>query len=225
MYMRGYLAPFRSFEERKGIEHLNDAIHRLLLKCMKIYTRQGDDGTTGLFGGKRVLKADARIECYGTVDELNASLGLAVASISEPPHPALGELAARLRRVQNDLFAIGAYLATPDPAAVKSLPPLPDAMVAELETEIDAAEADLTPLRQFILPGGSAAAARLHAARTICRRAERLLVAFEAAGGAEIKPPPVILAYMNRLGDWLFVQARWVNHRLGVADVPWVKRT
>jgi cob(I)alamin adenosyltransferase len=179
---------------------------------MKIYTRTGDDGTTGLFGGGRVRKCDARLDCYGTVDELNAALGLAMAAAPE-------ELQGLLREVQNELFVIGAHLATPEAGKAAALPTLDDSVVARLEMQIDAAEAELPALRQFVLPGGTEAAARLHLARTICRRAERLLVDFSLD-----RPVPVILlTYLNRLSDWLFVYARRVNHRAGVADVPWEK--
>jgi cob(I)alamin adenosyltransferase len=181
---------------------------------MKIYTRTGDDGTTGLFGGRRVPKSDARIECYGTVDELNAAVGL-VASGAE------ASLAEKLARVQNELFVIGSHLATPhdDTRRLAQVPDLDGSTIARLESEIDEADARLAPLRNFILPGGSESAARLHLARTVCRRAERLLVAF--AGEQPVEP--VIVRYLNRLSDWLFVYARWANHRAGVPDVPWLK--
>jgi cob(I)alamin adenosyltransferase len=182
---------------------------------MKIYTRTGDDGTTGLIGGRRVRKSDPRIECYGTVDELNAALG--VAAVVAPP--ALAEL---LRAVQDDLFVLGSHLAAPveaggaRPAAV-ALPPLDESIPTRLEKEIDVAEAELPPLRNFILPGGTEASARLHLARTICRRAERLAVAL-----AEDRPiPPLVVRYLNRLSDWLFVQARWCNRQAGVPDILW----
>ena len=181
---------------------------------MKIYTRTGDDGSTGLVGGRRTPKHDPRIECYGTVDELNAALG-AAAVVAE------AEAAAALREVQGELFAIGAHLATPPgtPRAA-SLPAVDAAWAARLEAQIDAAEAVLPPLRDFILPGGAEPAARLHLARTVCRRAERLLVAFAADHPVD----PVTLAYFNRLSDWLFVQARRANQLAGQADVPWVKK-
>jgi cob(I)alamin adenosyltransferase len=182
---------------------------------MKIYTRTGDDGTTGLIGGRRVRKSDPRIECYGTVDELNAAVGLA--AVAAPP-----ALAAQLRAVQNDLFVIGSHLAAPADGAPASvpLPPLDEAGAARLETEIDAAEADLPPLRNFILPGGSDASARLHFVRTVCRRAERLVVTM-----SEERPvPPAILLYLNRLSDWLFVMARHANHQAGVEDIGWPPR-
>ena len=182
---------------------------------MKIYTRTGDDGTTGLLGGRRVRKSDLPIDCYGTVDELNAAVGItAVAGVAPPA------LAPKLKAVQNDLFVLGSHLASPadeSRAPGVHLPPLDESMAARLESEIDEAEAALPPLRQFILPGGAEASARLHLARTICRRAERLVVAL-----AEQQPvAPVIVRYLNRLSDWLFVQARWCNVQQGVEDVPW----
>jgi cob(I)alamin adenosyltransferase len=181
---------------------------------MKIYTKTGDDGTTGLFGGGRVRKSDPRIECYGTVDELNAAIGFAAAGGAE--------LADKLAQVQNELFVIGSHLATPeeDTRRLARVPALEESSVARLEAEIDTNEAQLPPLRNFILPGGVEAAARLHLARTVCRRAERLLVAF----GADHPVDPLILRYLNRLSDWLFVYARWCNHRAGMPDVPWTTR-
>lgn len=179
---------------------------------MKIYTRTGDNGTTGLIGGSRVSKNDARLDAYGTVDELNAALGLAGVTAD----PALRQL---LGPVQETLFVLGSHLAVPDenPAAGKSLPPLNPSATEQLERQIDAAESELPALTSFILPGGTETAARLHVARTVCRRAERGVVAF-AAGQARHAP---VAAYLNRLSDWLFVHARLANHRAGVADVPW----
>lgn len=183
---------------------------------MKIYTKTGDDGTTGLIGGLRVSKGDARIECYGTVDELNAGIGLAVVAAEH----GVPELAPLLRRVQNELFVVGSHLATPDQSPHrKSLPPLDEKMVTRLEEEIDVAETRLAPLRQFILPGGTETAARLHLARTVCRRAERLLVRLSHPDEATL----FVVTYLNRLSDWLFVQARLANAIAGVADVPWEK--
>jgi len=185
---------------------------------MKIYTRTGDGGDTGLFGGGRVRKDDARVEAYGEVDELNASIGLAIAAIEDSPTAAWVE---RLRIVQEDLFAIGSHLATPDaesnPAA-KNLPPLPIARVERFETWIDEAETRLDPLRNFVLPGGSEGAARLHLARTICRRAERrVLPLVRSADDRE----SVALVYLNRLSDLLFILARVANADVGLGDVPW----
>ena len=177
---------------------------------MKLYTRTGDDGTTGLIGGRRVAKDDLRLDAYGTVDELNALLGAAAA----------GDAAwsAALAPVQDDLFVVGSHLAAPDGAAGNvHLPPLPQDATARLERGIDAAEEQLPPLTSFILPGGTETAARLHVARCVCRRAERLTVALAHHGPV----PPAVLVYLNRLSDWLFAQARLANHRAGVADVPW----
>lgn len=179
---------------------------------MKIYTRTGDDGSTGLIGGSRVDKGDARIECYGTVDELNAALGVAVVLAGASHEQVTG-----LLRVQNELFVIGSHLAVEQEVYRSALPALSEDMIARLEQEIDAAEKRIPPLRAFILPGGSPLAAQLHVARTICRRGERVMVGF-----AHTHPvPPLVLIYMNRLGDWLFVQARLANHLAGIADVPW----
>ena len=179
---------------------------------MKIYTKTGDDGTTGLLGnGSRVRKSDDRVDCYGNVDELNAHVGWC-ATVAQ------GDALEALRAVQADLFVIGSHLAvadgTPAPA---SLPVLDDSIIARLEMQIDAAEEQLPALRTFILPGGSELASRLHIARTVCRRAERRLVQF-----AQDRPvSPMILTYLNRLSDWMFVQARLANHHAGVEDIPW----
>jgi cob(I)alamin adenosyltransferase len=181
---------------------------------MKIYTKTGDDGSTGLFGGGRVRKSDARIECYGTVDELNAALGWARVVAGGD---SIGE---SLLRVQNELFVVGSHLATPeDSPHTRSLPALDEAMVGRLEMEIDAAEGELSPLRNFILPGGGEVAARLHLCRTICRRAERVLVDFSL----DRPVAGTILTYLNRLSDWLFVMARLANRRAGVDDIDWEK--
>lgn len=180
---------------------------------MKIYTKTGDDGRTGLFGGQRVSKTHPRVEAYGAVDELNASLGLAAAFLEDE------ELRGAVRRQQSRLFDLGADLATPpDTAAGDWLHRVPSSWVRELETEIDALEADLPPLHTFIVPGGHPGAAGLHVARTICRRAERLAVAALEAGEA-INEDGV--RYLNRLSDWLFVTARAANARAGVPDRSW----
>lgn len=195
---------------------------------VKIYTRTGDDGTTGLIGGARVPKDDARLDCYGTVDELNAAIGWCATAVGDGS--AIGtsaDLGDALRRVQADLFVVGSHLATP--AAKRGsagLPPLTEGMVGRLESEIDAAESTLEPLANFILPGGSEAASRLHVARCVCRRAERLLVAFSreaeaGEAGAGEAGDPTVEHYLNRLSDWLFVRARAANRAAGVDDVPW----
>ena len=184
---------------------------------MKIYTKTGDDGSTSLLGGGRVRvpKSEPRIDCYGNVDELNASIGWAAVAAVE------GDMRDLLLSIQNDLFAIGSHLALADGAPPPaSLPALDDSIVARLEMQIDAAVDRLPALRSFILPGGTELAARLHVARTVCRRAERRLVQF-----AMDRPvSPTILTFLNRLSDWLFVQARLANHLAGVPDVPWPTR-
>jgi cob(I)alamin adenosyltransferase len=180
---------------------------------MKIYTKTGDDGSTGLFGGGRVRKSDARIESYGTVDELNAALGIARGVAG-------GSIGEAIARVQHELFIVGAHLATPeDSPSTLSLPALEESIIGRLEMEIDSAEGELEPLRNFILPGGSELAGRLHFARTVCRRAERILVEF----GMDRPISVTIVTYMNRLSDWLFVMARLANRRAGVADILWEK--
>ena len=179
---------------------------------MKIYTKAGDGGLTGLLGSGRVLKDGVRIEAYGTIDELNAVLGAARARGLDAGADAL---AARL---QNELFAVGSALADPNPAG-RFHDAIREAHVVALEADIDAMEAELPPLTRFILPGGTPAAAMLHLARTVCRRAERLVVRLDRAPGEQVSA--VLLAYLNRLGDLLFVLARAVNARAGVPDVPW----
>lgn len=179
---------------------------------MKIYTKTGDGGETGLFGGPRVRKNDPRVESYGDVDELNAALGAARAIVEDP------ELEAHLARIQDELFCVGAELATPHEAKARStIPPVDAAWAARLETAMDRWDAELPPLRQFILPGGTRTAAALHLARCVCRRAERRVVAL--AADAEIAP--ATLAYLNRLSDFLFVAARIANHRAKRVETTW----
>lgn len=175
---------------------------------MKIYTRTGDHGETSLFGGTRVAKNDARIEAYGTVDELSSFLG--VAQAAEPPH----EVSAQIETTQRDLFEIGAHLASPGTSRFAGVDPQ---RITELEQSIDAMERELAPLTNFILPGGTLAAAHLHVARTVCRRAERLVVALHD----EAPATQSTIAFLNRLSDWLFVAARFANARAGHPDVPW----
>lgn len=178
----------------------------------KIYTKTGDDGETGLFGEPRVRKDHPRIEAYGTVDELNAVLGI-VRTQAPPP-----EVDALLAAIQNQLFDLGAELAAPEPQKFGIVGVGPK-QIAALEAAIDRHDADLAPLRQFILPGGTPAAAHLHLARTVCRRAERRLLTLAAV--ASISPHTVV--YLNRLSDLLFVLARWTNRQAGAADIPWQK--
>jgi cob(I)alamin adenosyltransferase len=179
----------------------------------KIYTRTGDDGSTGLGNGERRSKADGRVEAYGTVDEANACIGLARLHVSDP------DLDAMLARIQNDLFDLGADLATPDDGKPLAYEPLRiiAAQVDRIEAEIDALNARLEPLRSFVLPGGSPAAAALHLARTVTRRAEREMV--RLAASETVNPDAV--RYVNRVSDFLFVAARVVNDN-GKSDVLWV---
>ena len=173
---------------------------------MKIYTRTGDRGETSLFGGARVPKNDPRIDAYGTIDELNSQIGVVLAIEDD----------AQLLAVQRDLFEIGAHLASP---GISKFAGVEAARIEELERGIDAMEAGLAPLKSFILPGGTAAAAQLHVARTVCRRAERLVVALHDDDPATQSS----IAYLNRLSDYLFVAARYANHKRGVEDVPWTR--
>jgi cob(I)alamin adenosyltransferase len=179
---------------------------------MKIYTKGGDRGETGLFGGTRVPKDDLRIRTYGTLDEANAALGMAICQEGIPQ-----EVQVRLKRIQGELFQLGAELATPRGKRI-GMALIEDAHVEALEKEIDAMEAQLTPLKTFILPGGTAGSSWAHMARTISRRAERELVTLNRAEPMR----PVTLHYLNRLSDYLFVTARFLNHSAQVADVPWV---
>lgn len=184
---------------------------------MKIYTRSGDDGTTGLFGGPRVTKDNARIEAYGTVDELNAAIGVALAEFSATAWEC-EDLAKVLAGVQHQLFHLGAELATRDPQD-RGTDKLTDAHVAQLEQAIDAFEGYLPPLTAFILPAGEPTAAMLHLARCVARRAERRLVEL-----SQVEPVrPLLIAYLNRLSDLLFVAARRVNQAAGRGDVAWDK--
>ena len=183
----------------------------------KIYTRTGDKGTTALGSGERVPKHSLRIEAYGTVDETNATIGMVRLHLGD----ADPKLDAMLLRIQNDLFDLGADLCVPDRGQKLEYEPLRmvDAQVKRLEQEIDEMNAELKPLRSFVLPGGTPAAAALHMARTISRRAERLMVAL--AGEANEPVGPAALKYINRLSDFLFVASRYVNDR-GKSDVLWV---
>jgi cob(I)alamin adenosyltransferase len=198
-----------------------------MVRLNKIYTRTGDDGTTGLGSGERRRKDDLRVEAYGTVDEANAALGLARVAMSAPDVADMGHMAAMLDpmllRIQNDLFDLGADLCTPPSDTPLDYEPLRiiQDQVDRLEREIDALNAGLAPLRSFVLPGGTSAAAALHLARTIARRAERLMVALAAQ--EQVGAPA--LKYINRLSDFLFVASRYVNHKAqddGGGDVLWV---
>jgi cob(I)alamin adenosyltransferase len=179
---------------------------------MKIYTKTGDAGETGLFGGVRVSKASLRVETYGEVDELNSAIGWARVSVSDP------DLDALLNQIQNDLFEVGAELGSTEDRKQKSTMPLiEDKQVVALERAIDKYEEGPPALTSFVLPGGSEGAARFHLARCVCRRAERSLVAL----GAQETLRGELLRYLNRLSDLLFVLARYANHTAGVEDIPW----
>ncbi len=178
---------------------------------MKIYTKTGDKGVTSLFGGKRVSKDTDRIEAYGSVDELNSQLG--VVRALKPPQ----EIDRMLQRVQNDLFMLGADLATPETKSRKKILRISSSQVEQLERDIDKLETSLPSLQHFILPGGTRTAAELHVARTICRRAERAVVRLSRTG--EIRTTPLV--YMNRLSDFLFVAARSVNKTEGGEESIW----
>ena len=183
---------------------------------MKIYTRTGDDGGTALFGGGRVRKHDLRVDAYGNVDEVNSTIGWAITQLAHEPS------AERLRQAQHDLFAIGSDLATP-PARENRIRPetpiLPLERVVAMERWIDEADTELPALQAFVLPGGSAGAAALHVARTVCRRAERSVVHLAENESVNYD----ILTYLNRLSDLLFTFARLENHVSGGGDVEWVK--
>ncbi|MGH7448456.1 MAG: cob(I)yrinic acid a,c-diamide adenosyltransferase [Longimicrobiales bacterium] len=197
----------------------------------RIYTGTGDEGDTGLFGGARVPKSDPRVAAYGAVDELNAVIGWTLSQTREPV------LAERLARLQPDLFAIGAHLATVvrPGARQPQLPPLPTARIAELETWIDEADAELPGLSAFVMPGGSTGGAALHVARTVCRRAEREIVRLtkerddqaaerddQGAGAHSSSVAPSIIIYLNRLSDLLFVWARRENRHAGAEEKQWL---
>jgi cob(I)alamin adenosyltransferase len=183
---------------------------------MKIYTKTGDAGETGLFAGPRVMKDDPRIVAYGSVDELNAVLGMLLANLGDGN----GALVELITQVQSDLFSIGAELATPDPVA-QGMCLLAEERIGFLENSIDEMEAKLAPLKNFVLPGGSLASASLHWARTVCRRAEREVVHLSHFEG--VADCSRIIIYLNRLSDWLFVLARHQNALAGVPDQPWTR--
>lgn len=195
-------------------DHSNPCNHhdRQSTVSMKIYTRSGDDGTTGLYGGGRVAKCDRRIEAIGAVDELNAQLGVVRAIGLSAVHDAV------LGVLQNQMFDLGAELASPDAAGLGT-GSLQDTHVGQIEEWIDQFEAALTPLKTFILPGGTLAAAALHVARSICRRAERQMVALGQTGDVRV----TALKYVNRVGDLLFVMARTANAQSGQPDIAWGK--
>ncbi len=178
---------------------------------MKIYTKSGDQGSTSLFGGRRVSKSHLRLDAYGAVDEVNALLGVVDAAITHE------ELRSWIREIQRDLFVLGADLATPHDATKVRIDRMEESSTLRLEALIDRLDAELPQIRFFILPGGHAAAAHLHVARTVCRRAERCMVAL----AEQESVTPHALVYINRLSDALFVLARFANHLHGISDIPW----
>jgi cob(I)alamin adenosyltransferase len=185
----------------------------------KIYTRTGDGGDTALGSGDRVSKADLRIEAYGTVDETNAVVGLARLHCTDPH---VGKLNDMLGRIQNELFDLGADLCVPDKGQTLAWEPLRmlPSQAERLEQEIDELNESLSPLRSFVLPGGTPAATFLHQARTVCRRAERLMVGLKGIEGEHVNA--AALTYINRLSDFLFVASRYANHVAGDGDVLWI---
>lgn len=176
---------------------------------MKLYTKSGDDGFTGLFGGPRVPKCDLRVAAYGEVDEVNAAIGVVIAGCQD------AQIAARLSAIQADLFVVGAELATPSGQSPSNA--ITETQFAQLEKWIDQACEETTPLRTFVLPGGTATSAAMHLARTVCRRAERAVVLL--AQNEAVRSEVTI--YLNRLSDLLFAWARLKNFRSGVSDIPW----
>jgi cob(I)alamin adenosyltransferase len=188
------------------------AVNRETSTAVRIYTKTGDDGSTGLLGAGRVSKDNLRVEVYGTVDELNAALGMARA------HGLDADADSFVGRLQDELFILGSALADPSPDG-RFHRAIASTHVEGLESAIDRIEEELSPLAHFILPGGCAAAAQIHLARAVCRRAERLAVALSHTPGEDV--PTVVVIYLNRLSDLLFVLARAVNRRAGVADILW----
>jgi len=190
----------------------------MAIRITRVYTRGGDQGSTALVGGKRVPKDDRRIEAYGTIDELNAILGLArVFNAEAAAGPVQGRLEDLLKRLQNQLFDLGSELATPPDGSYEGMYRVTAEDVSALETEIDALQQDLAPLNSFVLPGGGKVGAFLHQARTVCRRAERdiLRLSREQEIGAFVLP------WVNRLSDLLFVLSRWVGKQLGEPEFLW----
>jgi cob(I)alamin adenosyltransferase len=186
---------------------------------MKIYTRTGDDGLTGLIGGTRVVKSDDRVQAYGSVDELNAVLGLCIAQSKD------AEISGFLNAHQSELFALGSHLAAQDANAAMKLPALDAGAIARMEQQIDRWDTELEPLKNFVLPGGAALASWLHLARTVCRRAERDVVGLRSSRPKDAPRFGAPVKYLNRLSDWLFTAARVANKRAGVKETPWIPKT
>jgi cob(I)alamin adenosyltransferase len=198
---------------------MGDRFDEPRLAINRVYTRQGDQGQTGLVGGQRVPKDSLRIEAYGTVDELNACLGAARVTVNElaAREPRLAMLGGLMLRVQHELFNLGSILATLPEDVHPRQPRVTEEDITQLERGMDAMNEDLAPLRSFVLPGGSRVDAELHIARTVCRRAERVCVALARVESV----PPEAVKYLNRLSDALFVWARWAAHVSGAAETLW----
>lgn len=188
----------------------------------KIYTRTGDQGETSILGGVRLPKSHVRFHAYGTIDELNAHLGLLI-SLLEKKSNTINAANLCLLRIQKELFVAGSWLACDDGEAFKRLPVLDVASITQMEKEIDHWTAQLKPLTNFILPGGSTEASQCHVARTVCRRAERHVSEVLAVAPLEFQPAyTLVLQYLNRLSDHLFTLSRWLNHQDQVPDSPWI---
>lgn len=192
------------------------------MRIDKVYTRGGDHGETSLIGGERVSKASLRLECYGTVDEVNATVGLLVEALEATSSTAVPFLVPILRRVQHELFNLGAELATADAATRAKLPRIEQRHVDALERDIDAVNDELPALRSFVLPGGGLPSAHAHLARTVCRRAERLVVALAGSEPEAVADLPI--TYLNRLSDALFVWGRWCAYKDGKPEPLWDSR-
>lgn len=194
----------------------------MTIRIDRVYTRTGDDGQTGLVGGKRIAKDDLRIDSYGEVDELNSVIGVARAILQSPPHAGTAE-AARIDGVlaflQQELFDLGSQLATPPESEYEGMIRITDEAVTRLEAWMDELSVDLPELKSFVLPGGEAAAAQLHVARTVCRRTERTVTTLVRRGDTH----PNTARYLNRLSDLLFVQSRWIAIATGYGEVLWQK--
>lgn len=204
---------------KRGMQMSESTFNEPRIALNRIYTRTGDQGQTHLAGGQRISKHDTRIDCYGTVDELNAFVGLARARLQQLAisRERLRPLSGILKRVQHELFNLGSILATLPEDVHPKQPRITETEIQQLEREIDEANEELQPLRSFVLPGASRMDAELHVCRTVCRRAERLLVGL----AAEQTVPAEALRYINRLSDALFVWSRWVNHALGIPETLW----
>jgi cob(I)alamin adenosyltransferase len=190
----------------------------MAIRINRVYTRTGDDGSTGLVGGARVAKDSLRVESYGAVDELNSIVGMArVFNSEEPPGPVRYRLEEVLRRLQNELFDLGSELATPPDAVYEGMFRVSAADVRALEEEMDECQKDLDPLKSFVLPGGGRVSGLLHVARTVCRRAEREVLRL----GREEEVGEHVLAYLNRLSDLFFVLSRWVGSQRGESEYLW----